>query len=78
MSNSNIRSEQMFGFRGHAPQMCAVEELQLGAAKELRPARVGQLQILAGLELRMAAVKELRLRDEKELRLCSGRGRLKI
>ena len=70
MSNSNKCSEQMFGFRGHAPQMCAVEELQLGAA--------GQLQILAGQELRMAAVRELRLRDEKELRLCSGRGRLKI
>ena len=69
-TNSNIRSEQMFGFRGHAPRVCAVEELQLGAA--------GQLQILAGQELRMAAVMELHLRDEKELRLCSGRGRLKI
>ncbi len=64
-TNSNIRSEQTFVCRGHAPPMSAVEELQLGAA--------GQLQILAGKELRMAAVRELRLRDEKELQLCSGR-----
>ena len=70
VSNSNIRSEQMLGFRGHAPQMCAVEELQLGAAR--------QLQILAGQELRMAAVRELRPTGVKELRLRSGRSRQKI
>ena len=70
VSNSNIRSEQMLGFRGHVPQVSAMWELQLGAA--------GQLQILVGQELRMAAVRELRPTGVKELRLCSGRGRLKI
>ena len=59
----------MFVCRGHAPQVCAVEELQLGAAKELRPARVGQLQISSGQELRMAAADDLHLRGAKELRL---------
>ena len=62
--------EQMFGFRGHAPQVVAVRELQLGAAR--------QLQISSGQELRMAAAKELRPHRVRELQLSAGRGRHKI
>ena len=56
VSNSNIRSEQTFGFRGHAPQVCAVEELRQGAAKELRPARAVELRLCDEKELRLGAV----------------------
>ena len=45
----------MFVFRGHAPQIMAEEELRQGAARELRPGRVGELRFVKFLELRKAA-----------------------
>ena len=46
----------MFDFRGHAPQMSAVEELRQGAAKELRLARATELRLCDEKELRLGAV----------------------
>ena len=52
----------MFVCRGHAPQVCAVEELRQGAATELQ----------------LAHAWELRLCDEKELQLGAVGSRRKI
>ena len=56
MSNSNIRSEQMFVCRSHAPRVLAVEELRQGAAKGLPLAHAAELRLCNEKELRLRAV----------------------
>ena len=46
----------MFVVDVQRPLVCAVEELRQGAAKELRPARAGQLRLCDEKELRLGAV----------------------